>query len=226
MGSGNPNSARDKLKLAIVNYGMGNLTSVQCALDRLGMPSTITSKPEDLDTADALILPGVGAFGKAMENLESHKLISALKKQTLDKKKPLLGICLGMQLLAESSSEMGSHKGLSFVKGTVERLNVASHHLPVPHVGWNNVFFTRPTIFSERLNLESHFYFDHSFHFVTSKDNVLMEVDYGDKVVAGVINDNIVGFQFHPEKSHVAGLKLLRNFLRFAEARTGAKPSC
>lgn len=212
-------SANTGPSIVIIDYGMGNVRSVQCALSRLGCEAEITFDPAKIAAADGLILPGVGAFGKAMENLEERNLISTLDREVIDKDKPILGICLGMQLFAESSTEMGMHEGLGWIPGSVNLIDTAEHQLPVPHVGWNNIESTQVsgTMFN-RIEDGAHFYFDHSYHLETDDAYVSSTCAYGTALTAGVCRGNIWGAQFHPEKSQTAGLKLLRNYLNFVAA--------
>jgi glutamine amidotransferase len=199
-------------RVAIIDYGMGNIGSVQSALARLGAPSFVSNRHEDLARADGFILPGVGAFGAAMANLEQHGLPAFLREQVVEGGKPFLGICLGMQLLAEDSTEMGFHRGLGWIPGHVVELPHAG--LRVPHVGWSPLRMTGASRMFSHLDEHAHFFFDHSFHFVCDPVYVAAWCDYGQPVVAAVQRDHIFATQFHPEKSQRSGLKLLRNFLR------------
>lgn len=197
-------------KVTLIDYGMGNLASIESALDSLGIAHMRTQKPQEILEAKSLILPGVGAFGKAMENLKSRKLIESLNEAVLKKKTPILGICLGMQLFAESSTEMGNHTGLGWIPGKVDKIKTKT--LPLPHVGWNTLEFSKDSILFNRLEKNTHFYFDHTFYFVTDSKNIYGQTQYDLSLTAVVQKDNIYGVQFHPEKSQNAGLKLLRNF--------------
>ncbi len=199
-------------RVVIIDYGLGNLNSVKNALDFIGYPAIISNKKEDIENADYLILPGVGAFSEGMKNLQSLGLIEILKKEVLEKKKPILGICLGMQLLAEESEENGIHKGLGFIKGKVERLKT---NLRLPQVGWNNIIIKKDSILLKELP-DDNFYFVHSFAFQEKiEDIVTSTCNYGNDFAATIQKDNIFGTQFHPEKSHISGIKLIRNFLNF-----------
>lgn len=204
--------------IIIVDYGMGNLTSVSNALKFLGYISEITNDKARILAADAVILPGVGAFAQAMENLNRLKLIPILNKLVKEQETPFLGICLGMQLIAESSTEMGFHEGLGWIRARVEEISTMEN-LPVPHVGWNNVHVSNYSPLFDNLPTESHYYFDHSFHMIcTAQKDVVAVCRYGMDLVAAVRHGNIFATQFHPEKSQVMGLKLLRNFLNHVEA--------
>lgn len=200
--------------VAVVDYGMGNLGSVCNALSRLDATFFVARMSGELAAADAFIVPGVGAFGAAARNLRSTGLDSALARQVLERRKPYLGICLGAQLLADDSTELGRHSGLGWISGHVISLEESHRDVRVPHVGWNEVHHlrNREPLF-ERIPPGTHFYFDHSFHFVVHGDYATAITDYGGTVVAAIRRDNIAGVQFHPEKSQRAGLRVLRNFL-------------
>ena len=201
----------------IINYGMGNIGSVANALTSLGSDYFISGRKEDLHQADAYILPGVGAFPAAMENLRKLALIDELSEQILIREKPFLGICLGMQLLAKDSMEQGYSTGLGWIEGHVLKIE-ASNGLRVPHVGWNNVNFSQRMPLFRNIDEDSHFYFDHSFYFQTASDVVSAACNYGGRWAAAIQKGNIFATQFHPEKSQRNGLKLLRNYLNFVEA--------
>lgn len=199
----------------IIDYGVGNVYSVRNALNELGYKVKISSSEDDLESAAALILPGVGAFGAAVAQLKSNGLDEKLNRQVIEKKKPILGICLGMQLLADSSEENGFHQGLGWIPGMVKKLELPSG-FKVPHVGWNATEIRKECAMFDRLGTEPNFYFDHSYHFVCDKKYVAATCSYGMEVVAAVNYENISGVQFHPEKSQVNGLKLFRGFLNKA----------
>ncbi len=204
---------------ALIDYGMGNLGSVAKALEKVGFTVVRTSDREDLERADAVVLPGVGAFGDAMKHLEELKLVDTLKMEILDKRKPFLGICLGLQLLFERSYEFGEHRGLGILEGEVLHFGDRVHK--VPHMGWNEIHPKREHPVLEGLKEGDFFYFVHSY-FVSPKDPsvVLTETDYdGFYFTSGVAVENIVAVQFHPEKSQKKGLKLLENFKRLTEGK-------
>jgi glutamine amidotransferase len=206
--------------VAIVDYGMGNLDSVARAVEECGGRAFIADRPEALADAAAVILPGVGAFGRGMENLESRGFVRALREDVVDREVPLLGVCLGMQLLAARSEEHGDNAGLGFIEGEVVRLEPAPG-LPVPHVGWNNVDQRRPSRLLDGVPSGADFYFVHSYHFVpVHEEDVVATTDYGRPLVAVVEHGSIWGVQFHPEKSQRRGLALLSAFLGIA--RIGA----
>lgn len=201
--------------LVIVDYDVGNVRSVENAVMALGdFNVSISSQPEDLEAADCLILPGVGAYGDSMAALHKSGLISVLNKQVLEKRKPLMAICVGMQLLFEHSQE-GNVEGLGWLKGGVVKFDI-SEELSVPHLGWNNVNILKDQWLFEGMGAEKNFYFAHSYHAQTQGDYIVATCDYGETFPAIVRKDNILGAQFHPEKSHNVGLKLIRNFINAA----------
>ena len=197
-------------RIAILDYGMGNLRSVEKALERTGARATITRDHEQIRASDGAILPGVGAFPKAMRNLRELEL-DVVISELLAGGMPMLGICLGMQLLFEASSENEGAWGLGLLGGRVERL--PAPELKVPHIGWNTVRWTRRTALLEDLPDECPFYFVHSFAPVTvGEEDVLGTSSYGEPFVCAVEREPVYGVQFHPEKSSGHGLQLLRNF--------------
>lgn len=208
-----------KLRIVVVDYGVGNTQSVMSALRVLDYSVTISQEPARLAAADALVLPGVGAFGPAAERIRTSGLADQLSDLVIERRKPILGICLGMQLMALDSQENGSHQGLGWIPGHVRRLDVP-RSLSVPHVGWNDVRIIRRAPLFERTGERPNFYFDHSFHFDCDPDYQAGICDYGGAVTAAVQKDNIFGVQFHPEKSQTAGLRLLRG-LFLAVSRSG-----
>jgi imidazole glycerol-phosphate synthase subunit HisH len=201
-------------RVAIVDYGMGNLHSVKRKLDRIGVHAQLTSDPGDVLRADKLLLPGVGHFGKAMEHLGSLGLIPALHEAVMVRKIPILGICLGMQLFARHSQE-GDSEGLGWIDADVTRFAVDDTlRFKVPQMGWNGVRVTRTSPLLEGVTEATEFYFVHAYHMVCRDSaDVLCETDYGYSFTSVVQRENVYGVQFHPEKSHDAGEVLLRNFL-------------
>ena len=202
--------------IAIINYGMGNLGSVLNMLRRLGnYEAIITSDLKKIESAEKLILPGVGSFKRAMDNLEQGGFLPILEKKVLQNKTPIMGICLGMQLLFNKSEE-GDCNGLGWIKGDVVRFNFNEENgkLNVPHMGWNIVKIKKESGLVNNMFPENKFYFVHSYYAVCGDLNdVLMTTNYGHEFVSAVERDNIFGFQFHPEKSHRYGLNLFNNFL-------------
>jgi len=196
--------------IAVIDYGMGNLRSVEKALEKVGARATVTRDQDELRSADGLVLPGVGAFPKAMESLRGLELDTLLGDR-LASGVPLLGICLGMQLLFEASSENEGAWGLGFLPGRVDRLSAPG--LKVPHIGWNHVRWNRGSELLEGVPAESSFYFVHSYApVVPADDDVLGTSEYGQRFVCAVERPPLYGFQFHPEKSSSDGLRLLSNF--------------
>ena len=197
--------------ITIIDYGMGNLGSIKNMLKKIGVDSLISNRKDEIVAADKLILPGVGAFDKAMLNLKKLDLIDLLNKKVLDEKVPILGICLGMQLLAKSSAE-GKEKGLGWIDGEVLKFNV-DKSLKVPHMGWNRVCPKNEDTLFKNMYKEPRFYFVHTYYFKCNNDDeVLSTTDYGGDFVSAVNKENIYGVQFHPEKSHKFGMKLFENF--------------
>ncbi len=205
------------MKTVVIDYGAGNIESVINALRLVNKSDEIiiSNQISDIRSANHIILPGVGAFGDCMSGLKSKEgLLSEIRKQVLTEKKPFLGICVGMQVLASIGYENGEHAGLGFINGKVEKI-LAAEGLKIPHMGWNEVSLKKHPIFKE-INDVEHFYFANSYHFICqNENNIIAEVEYGSKLCAAVAKENIVGVQFHPEKSADAGLKLLKNFLNW-----------
>lgn len=199
-------------RVGIINYGVGNLKSVKNSLDYLGIPNSIVENPLELRNFDKLILPGVGAFGAAMEKL--NKLGFAVKIKAFAKQsKSILGICLGMQLLFEESFEYGHHKGLGLIKGQVLPFKAKVKNLPIPLIGWNNITKNNTSPFLKNVDDNSCFYFVHSFYCEPNKKSVIIaSANYGLDFPAIIHENNIFGCQFHPEKSQSAGLQILKNF--------------
>ncbi|SDX87908.1 imidazole glycerol phosphate synthase subunit HisH [Paenibacillus sp. CF384] len=195
--------------IAIIDYGMGNLHSVSKAVERLGYEAVITADAQEIMEADGAILPGVGAFGDAMQNLQNTGLEEVTRFYAASGK-PLLGICLGMQLLFSESEEYGQHQGLGLLPGSVIRFR---GDFKVPHMGWNKLTFKQGSPLFKGLE-EGHVYFVHSFHAKPQRsDDLLAITDYNGPVTAIVGRGNVYGMQFHPEKSGELGMSLLRNFL-------------
>lgn len=194
--------------IAIIDYGAGNLFSVKNALDYLGFENEITSDAFQLEQADKLILPGVGAFPDAMRMLRERKLEDMIKRQAHTK--PLLGICLGMQILFEKGYEYTPTDGLGLLKGSVVKLQ--SNGQKIPHIGWNDLSFCNPCAMLKGVEEHSYVYFVHSFCASTQSGNVAADTTYGQRVPALVHSGNVYGAQFHPEKSGDTGLRMLKNF--------------
>ena len=195
--------------IAIIDYGAGNLFSVQNALNFLGIENKVTKDPDEIRNADKLILPGVGAFPDAMKMLSDAGLIDVIKEQV--KTKPLMGICLGMQMLFEKSFEFGETEGLGLIPGTVELMK-PENDLLIPHIGWNALEKNEECQLLQNVEEGDYVYFVHSFAAVTDSENVAAYCDYGMRVPALVAKGNVYGCQFHPEKSGKTGLDILKNF--------------
>lgn len=200
--------------IAIIDYGMGNVRSLSNAFEYLGEDVIVTNDSKAMEDADRIVLPGVGAFGDAMEAMEQSGVIEPLTRQVCELRKPMLGICLGMQLVAKESVEHGRHQGLGWVDAHIERLTPAAP-LKVPHVGWNSLEFPEGDwLFEGIRRKEANFYFVHSFHMVCSNpQDRIATTDYGGPVTAVVRHGNILVMQFHPEKSQDNGLRLLQNWV-------------
>lgn len=210
--------------IAIIDYGMGNLRSVQKALQKAGADAEIYATPEGLERAEALVLPGVGAFGQGMENLRARGFLPAIH-QRVENGTPLLGICLGLQLLFEESEEMGRHRGLGLFPGLVKRFGAApgGEPLKVPHIGWNQIHAVRPNALLEGIPAGSYAYFVHSYYAEPRDASVILATtDYGLDFASVVGRDHIFGLQFHPEKSQAVGLRMLQNFVAYLQDRAAA----
>ena len=201
--------------IGIVDYNMGNLASVINAFTKVGVDAKLESDPVKLKQYDKLILPGVGAFGDAMKHLKENGMDKAVKHFAASGK-PLLGICLGMQLLFDSSEEFGTTEGLGLIPGTVVAFdeNKFDHPLKVPHMGWNELFVQNDTAILDGLAKDFYLYFVHSYHAVCEDKYAIGKTHYGYEFVSAVQNGNIYGIQPHPEKSHDNGLKIIENFAK------------
>jgi glutamine amidotransferase len=202
------------MKVAVVDYGMGNLHSVSKALEFVGADVMVTQRPSDLKEAGLIVLPGVGSFAQGMRQLEERGFVKVLNDEVIGRGKPFLGICLGMQLAAESGEEHGKTRGLGWVKGSVVRLDTKDAHVKVPHMGWNDVTLVRESLLFKNIRGALTFYFVHSYHLVpTMKETISAVCEHGLTFAAAIEQDNIHLVQFHPEKSQANGLKVLENFL-------------
>lgn len=195
--------------IAVIDYGMGNLRSVQKGFEKVGFNAVVTDERKMIEDASHLVLPGVGAFKDCMHNLKERGLVDPILKG-IEKGKPFLGICLGLQLLFEKSEEFGSHEGLGLIKGKVVKF--PKSELKVPHMGWNSVKIMSDTPLLRRIEDNSYFYFVHSYY-VVPDDNVTATItEYGLEFTSSIVKDNIFACQFHPEKSQKDGLKILKAF--------------
>lgn len=208
------------MKVAIVDYQAGNLRNVQKAVERLSRKADIVRRGADLVPADAIILPGVGAFGHGMDNLRQAGFVDALHSEVLEKGKPLLGICLGMHLLGTRGFEGGEMPGLGLLPMSVPRFDLTRCSIRLPHNGWNSVAIEQGTVLFEGVPKGADFFFVHSYHVVCEDETmVAARCHYGYPFAAALEHGNIFATQFHPEKSQRHGLKVLDNFLRFCEGR-------
>jgi glutamine amidotransferase len=204
--------------IIVIDYGMGNLGSILNMLKKIGAPAKVSSDLKEIDIADKLILPGVGAFDTAMRQLAEIDMIELLNDKVLNRKTPTLGVCLGMQLLTKGSEE-GVLPGLGWIDAeTIRfRFDPQQTNLKIPHMGWNTINICREGTLFRELNGESRFYFVHSYHVVCHQpEDVLATTNYGYECVSALQRGNIMGAQFHPEKSHKFGMKLLKNFAELA----------
>jgi glutamine amidotransferase len=200
--------------IAIIDYGLCNLDSMARAVEECGGIPKLTRVPQDIATADRLILPGVGAFAKAMENLTDWGLNDAIRNAVTHAHKPLLGVCLGMQLLAKSGEEGGGGRGLGLVDAKILKMQSADPNERIPHIGWNEVNQVRPSPLLNNAEQNSDYYFVHSFHMECTDPSIVVgETPYCGSFVSIIESGNIFGTQFHPEKSQRAGFKILKNFL-------------
>jgi glutamine amidotransferase len=202
------------MSVLIIDYGMGNLGSVRRSLEECGANVIVSDNPTALETATLIVLPGVGSFAQGMDHLKTRGWIETIRKAALDEHIPLLGICLGMQLLADMGNEGGNIQGLGLIPGKVKKLTKDSPQTRIPHIGWNEVYTTRINSLFNGIANGSDFYFVHSYHFVVEKkEHIIATSPYCGDIVSAVMAENIFGVQFHPEKSSRPGFQLLRNFL-------------
>ncbi len=201
--------------ITIIDYGMGNVMSIYNMLKKVGQKSIISSKIPDIESAEKLILPGVGAFDLGMNQLEHMGVINTLNKKVVKDKIPILGICLGLQLFANQSEEGSGQKGLGWINAYVKKFNPVYDDKPIriPHMGWNEVKVVKPSRLMQDMPPYTRFYFVHSYYIeAENKSDVLLTTEYGQVFTSGIEHENIIGVQFHPEKSHKFGMQLLRNF--------------
>ncbi|MAE81182.1 MAG: imidazole glycerol phosphate synthase subunit HisH [Flammeovirgaceae bacterium] len=200
--------------VTIIDYGMCNLDSVARAVEECGGNPTVTDKHSVIESADSIILPGVGAFPDAMKNIQERGLEDVLRKRVVDDGVPFLGICLGMQLLASKGYEVSECKGLGWIEGEIVKLEPKGEDTRIPHIGWDEVHYPKPSKLFEGIPEGKDFYFVHSFHFVPKNEEAIIGyTKYADGGVSALQKGNIHAVQFHPEKSQKVGFALLRNFL-------------
>jgi glutamine amidotransferase len=199
--------------ITIIDYGMGNIGSIQNMIKKLGETAITTADPKLVSQATKLILPGVGSFDEGMKQLDTLQLTKAIQEAVTKKKTPLLAICLGMQLLTNSSEE-GTRKGLGLINAETKKFTLDKAY-KVPHMGWNYVVIQQKTKLTKELLPESRFYFVHSYHVVCKeKKHILMTTTYDTEFTSAIVHNNLYGVQFHPEKSHKFGMKLMENFIK------------
>ena len=196
--------------IAIIDYGVGNIRSIHKAIEFVGGKAIVTKELKEIENADGIVLPGVGAFKPAMENLKPYMDV------LLSTDVPVMGICLGMQLFATESEERGLHRGLNIVPGRVVRF--PKEVGKIPHMGWNQISIAKDHEVLDGVEDGSYVYFVHSYHMVTSDEFVLTKTEYGIEFVSGVVKNNYIGFQFHPEKSGKVGLRIIENFVRMCKS--------
>src|SRR5688572_23686790 len=201
-------------KIVIVEYGTGNLNSVKRTLDRLRATSIVSSCAEDIANADKIILPGVGHFGRAMSKLRELGFIDVLNEAVLDRQKPILGICLGVELMAKTSEE-GDTPGLGWLDAETVRFNISDKsRYKVPHMGWNQISIKKSSRLMTGVSELSEFYFAHSYHLrLSDRSDLLNETEYETSFPSAVEKDNVFGVQYHPEKSHDTGFQVMKNFI-------------
>ncbi|MBD1143777.1 imidazole glycerol phosphate synthase subunit HisH [Pelagibacterales bacterium SAG-MED33] len=199
--------------IGIIDYGLGNINAISNIYNKLKIQNIIISTPKDFDKSEKFILPGVGAFDSAMTLLKKSNFILEIRRQIFEKNKKILGICVGMQIFAKNSSE-GKNSGLNWINADVRKLNSENqNNLRLPHMGWNSIKITNNDLLLSGLEEDEYFYFCHSYYFnCVNQKNILAETNYGHEFPCVIKNDNIYGIQFHPEKSHDSGLKILKNF--------------
>ena len=202
------------IKVCIMDYGSGNVKSIANLVSYLGYRVIVSNEISEIESATHLILPGVGSFATAMRNINSQISISEIEVEVIQKKKPFLGICVGMQVLVEKGYEHGEYDGLGWIAGTVEKLKV--ENAPLPHIGWNNIVLKKDSVLFHNLDVINDFYFVHSYSVKTNESYITSEVDYEGKFCSSIQKENIYGVQFHPEKSQKAGQKLIQNFLKIS----------
>ena len=200
--------------ITIIDYGMGNLRSVEKIFHRLNIPAKITSLPSEILKAERLLLPGVGHFATGIKKLNESGIKDILKQRVLSDKVPILGICLGMQLMTNFSEE-GDIEGLGWIEANTYKFNFEKGKLKTPHMGWNGVEVKKQTVLSQSVDSSNLFYFVHSYYVKCKHDSdILFETTYGHSFVSSFERGNIVGMQFHPEKSYKSGMQLIQNFLK------------
>ena len=198
--------------VVVIDYNTNNINSIVSKLNRSGINAIGSSNADDIKNADKLILPGVGYFASAIENLKNGGLIDVLREKVLIDKTPILGICLGMQLFGERSTE-GNVEGLKFIDAKVIKFEINDTRIKIPHVGWNNIEICKSTPLLNGIERQKKFYFVHSYHYANAEKYIIAKTNYGYNFPSIIQANNIYGTQFHPEKSHLSGFKLIENFV-------------
>jgi glutamine amidotransferase len=201
----------DLKKICILDYGSGNVRSVYNLVSFLGFDVIVSNEIAEIESATHIILPGVGSFGAAMKKIRSQIPMAVMEIEVIQKKKPFLGICVGMQVLVEKGYEHGEYEGLGWIIGSVEKLEVKD--VPLPHIGWNDVIVKKNSVLFNELNAINDFYFVHSYAVKTDESYITTETNYENNFCSSLQKENIFGVQFHPEKSQKAGQQLIKNFL-------------
>lgn len=202
--------------ITIIDYGSGNIKAIANIYEKLNVKYTIATKPEQVIGAEKIFLPGVGAFDETISKLDSTGFREILDLEVLQNKVPIIGICVGMQILAESSEE-GTLRGLGYIKGKVKKIDIASlkHKPKLPHLGWNTIAINKENVLLNNIDPDLGFYFLHSYYFECEDENdILTTTSYGKEFASSVVHENVYGIQFHPEKSHQNGITLLHNFAK------------
>ena len=199
--------------IVIINYGASNLRSIVNKIERIGVKTIVTARPQVITKAEKIILPGVGHFAMGMESLKKTHLIPVLNKKVIDEKVPILGICLGLQFFSLWGEE-GNVRGLGWIKAKTKKFNFPNNNLKIPHMGWNTLKIKRKSLLFNGIQRDARFYFVHSYHVCCQDDeDILATTNYGYDFVSAIQHENIYGTQFHPEKSHQDGMQIIRNFM-------------
>jgi imidazole glycerol-phosphate synthase subunit HisH len=205
--------------IVVIDYGMGNLQSVVNAFEYLNQEVIISNDPKIIEKSKGIILPGVGAFADGIKNLKEKNIYDLLTKQVVENKKPFLGICLGMQLIAKTSFEHGEHSGLGWIDAQVKKLVPTNSKFKIPHIGWNDTQIDLNNFLFENFQANPVFYYVHSYALVSNdpKAKIIATANHGIQFISAIQKENIFGVQFHPEKSQGSGLQILKNFIKLVE---------
>ncbi|MBL42188.1 MAG: imidazole glycerol phosphate synthase subunit HisH [Rhodospirillaceae bacterium] len=203
------------MKIGIIDFGVGNINSIFSMYRHLGVTTEVVSSHHEISNLDKIILPGVGSFDYGMISIRKKGFFDILNKKVLIEQKPILGICLGMQIITNGSEE-GSENGFGWIEGFSKKFKFTNNELKIPHMGWNNIKKNKDHYILSNLKINSRFYFSHGFHVECKNNYVVTTTDYGYIFDSIIAKENIVGVQFHPEKSHKFGMKVLENFVKFS----------